>query len=198
MRPIWRFAATATVAIVVAHLLDGWAWAELGRAGVYDNDRGRLLRVIGYYPLWVILGLAVWLQTRDRRDALLLGLMPGVAGLVAEVLKVLLRRERPGLHDGAYVFRAFSDQFWSTKQIGLPSSHALVAFGGAWMLGKLYPRARWLWFALALGCGLTRVQARAHFLSDVVVAAVAAWVVIELGWRWSGAAAARPQPSSSR
>jgi membrane-associated phospholipid phosphatase len=183
MRPIWRFVLTATLLIVLAHLLDGWAWAELGRTGVYDNDRGRLLRIIGYYPLWMVLGLAIWLETRNRRYGLLVALVPGVAGLVAEVLKILLRRERPGLHDGAYVFRAFSDQFWSTKQIGLPSSHALVAFAGAWSLVKLYPRARWVWVALAAGCALTRVQARAHFLSDVTVAAIAAWVVVEVVWR---------------
>jgi len=187
MRPIWRFGILATTAIVVAHLLDGWAWQHLGRDGVYDRDLGRLLRIVGYYPVWVVMGVAVWLETRSRRNALLLALVPGVAGLVAEVLKLLLRRERPAPHDGAYLFRAFSDQPWSTKMIGLPSSHALVAFGGAWMLCKLYPRARVVWLLLAAGCALTRVQARAHFLSDVTVAAVAAWVVVELCWRrWGG------------
>lgn len=188
MRPIWRFGVLATTAIVAAHLLDGWAWQNLGRDGVYAHDSGRLLRIVGYYPLWVLMGWAVWLETRSRRAGLLLALVPGLAGLAAEVLKLLLRRERPAPHDGAYVFRAFTDQPWSTKLIGLPSSHALVAFGGAWMLCKLYPRARVVWLLLAAGCALTRVQARAHFLSDVVVAAVAAWVVVELCWRKWGAA----------
>jgi membrane-associated phospholipid phosphatase len=192
MRPVWRFALLATTAIVIAHLLDGWAWVHLVRDGVYDTDRGRLLRVVGYYPLWILMGAALWLQSRDRRRGLLLILVPGVAGLAAEVLKLLLRRERPGPHDGAYVFRSFTDQPWSTKMLGLPSSHALVAFGGAWLLCRLYPRGWPIWLGLAAGCALTRVQARAHFLSDVTVAAVAAWVVVEFCWRRWGPPADAP------
>lgn len=194
MRPVWRFGIVAIVAIVGAHLLDGWAWQHLGRDGVYDNDRGRLFRIVGYFPLWLALGAALWLQTRRRGEALMLALVPGLAGLAAEVLKLLLRRERPAPHDGEYVFRAFTDQPWSTKMLGLPSSHALVAFAGAWMLCKLYPRATPVWLVLAGGCALTRVQARAHFLSDVTVAAVAAWVVVEICWRKWGTRPLSPEP----
>ena len=35
---------------------------------------------------------------------------------------------------------------------------------------------------MAVGCAVTRVQARAHFLSDVVVAAVLAWITVALLW----------------
>lgn len=194
MRPVWRFGAVALVAVVGAHLLDGWAWQHLGRDGVYDRDSGRLLRIVGYYPLWIALGAALWLQTRRRREALMLALVPGLGGLAAEILKLLLRRERPAPHDGAYLFRAFTDQPWSSKMLGLPSSHALVAFAGAWMLCKLYPRAWPIWVFLAAGCALTRVQARAHFLSDVTVAAIAAWVVVELCWRQWGPRQLTPMP----
>ena len=51
------------------------------------------------------------------------------------------------------------------------------------MLARLYPRARWLWYALAAGCALTRVLARAHFLSDVTLAAIIGWAVAALLWR---------------
>jgi membrane-associated phospholipid phosphatase len=36
---------------------------------------------------------------------------------------------------------------------------------------------------MAAACGLTRVLAQAHFASDVVGAAIAAWVVVALIWR---------------
>lgn len=183
MRQIWRYGGVATIAIVASMLLDGWAWQHLGRDGVYDHDFGRLLRVIGYYPLWVGMGIAVWLERRDRRRAALLALLPGVAGLFAELLKLVLRRERPAPHDGTYFFRPFTDQPWSTKMIGLPSSHAMVAFAGAWVLCRLFPRARVVWLLLAAGCAISRVQARAHFLSDVVVGAVASWMIVEFCWR---------------
>jgi membrane-associated phospholipid phosphatase len=62
--------------------------------------------------------------------------------------------------------------------MGLPSSHTLVAFAGAFALARLFPRARWVFYALAAGCGLTRVMATAHYLSDTVVAACVAWAVV--------------------
>jgi membrane-associated phospholipid phosphatase len=181
----WRTALICIAAIVAAHLLDGWAWLQLVDGEVYEHERGRLLRVVGYYPIWIALAVALWLQTRDRRRALFLGIVPGIGGLAAELLKLLLRRERPGPHDGEYVFRSFSERPFSTSGLALPSSHALVAFAGAFVLCKLYPRAWPVWLALAAGCGLTRVQAHAHFLSDVVTAAVAAWFVVEVCWRVS-------------
>lgn len=185
MRPAIRITLLCAVAIAAAHLLDQWAWVTLPSEGVYDNDRGRLFRVMGYLPLWFAAGAAYWLHARDRRRALLLIFTPALGGLLAEVLKLLFRRERPGLHEGAYVFRPFTDQPWSTKALGLPSSHALVAFSAAFLLCRLFPRAWPIWVALAVGNALTRVQARAHFLSDVTVAAVAGFAVAAFCWhRW--------------
>jgi membrane-associated phospholipid phosphatase len=182
----WRVALICIAALVAAFLLDGWAWLHLVDGEVYEHDRGRLLRVVGYYPLWIAMAVALWLQTRDRRRALLLGIVPGLGGLAAEILKLLLRRERPVPHGGEYFFRSFSERTFSTSGLALPSSHALVAFAGAFILCKLYPRAWPVWVALAAGCGLSRIQAHAHFLSDVVTAAVAAWMVVELAWRAQG------------
>ena len=178
-----RFVLFAVIAIIVAHLGDRWAFSHLVSKGVYDHDLGRMLRTIGYFPFWVVAGLAFWLQSRDRRRALLLALTPGVAGLIDEVLKILSQRERPGLHDGAYFFRSFTGQWWKTSDIGLPSSHAMVAFSVAWILCRIYPRASVVWLGLAAGCAITRVAAQAHFLSDVTVGAVAGIVVAEGMWR---------------
>lgn len=187
MRPVTRVALLSLAAIALAHLGDSYAWQHLARPGVYDRDFGRMLRVVGYLPLWLLLAGALWLQTRDRRRALLLALTPALGGLVAEVLKIVLRRERPGLHEGAYFFRPFSDQPFYTRDIGLPSSHALVGFTGAWLLCRLYPKAWPVWLFLGVGCAYSRVQAHAHFLSDVTVAAVAGYVVVAWVWgRWGG------------
>lgn len=188
MRSVRRFAVVAVVAVVLAHLLDGWAWVHLTRDGVYEQDRGRMFRIVGYLPVWLLLGAALYLQTRDRRRGLLVALVPAAGGLAAEVLKLLLRRERPAPHDGAYVFRSFLERPFSTSGLALPSSHSLVAMSGAFILCRLYPRAWPVWILFGAGCALTRVQARAHFLSDVTVAAVAAWVVVELCWRRWGEA----------
>lgn len=184
-RSVW-YVLLAVIAIVAAHLGDRWAYTDLVSRGVYDHDTGRMLRTIGYLPFWLIAGLALWLQSRDARRGLLLALTPGVAGLIDELLKILSQRERPALHDGAYFFRPFVGQWWKTSDIGLPSSHAIVAFSAAWILCRLYPRASVVWIGLAAGCAITRVAAQAHFLSDVTVAAVAGIIVSEAAWRRFG------------
>ena len=155
----------------------------------YNEDWGRLLRVMGYLPLWFAAALALAMhdgRERGYRRALLLGLAPALTGLAGEMLKLLFRRERPGAHDGAYFLRPFSERTFSTSGLALPSSHAIVAFGGAAILSRLFPRAWPVWWALAWGCGLSRVAAGAHFLSDIVVAAIAAWLIVFGIWRAAG------------
>ncbi len=180
------------VAIVAAHLADAWAWRALRLPGVYEKDWGRLLRSLGYLPTWGAIALSYWLQQRDEpraaRMAGYLALAPTVGGLTAEVLKLVFRRLRPDSDAFGYAFRPFTDQWWSNRGMGLPSSHTLVAVAGAAALAQLFPRARWVFYLLAAGCGLTRVMSTAHFLSDTVVAAcvgmaLSAWLARKMGVR---------------
>ncbi|MFI5311155.1 MAG: phosphatase PAP2 family protein [Gemmatimonadales bacterium] len=166
-------------------LADKWVYDHFYRANLYDQDWARLLRVMGFLPTWIIAAYAMWLQTRvadparAKRRAWYLVLAPTAAGIGAEVLKLLLRRERPEANAGLYEFRLWSDQPFSTAGLALPSSHMMVAFGAATALGRLFPRASWLWITLALGCGATRVLSRAHFLSDVMLGGLMGW---SIGW----------------
>jgi membrane-associated phospholipid phosphatase len=180
-------------AIALAHALDGVAWRSARLLTVNDKDWGRLLRSMGYLPTWGIVALGFWLQQREHprrsRVAWALVLGPALGGGVAEVLKLLIRRLRPNPDVFEYVFRPFAEGPLSNRGMGMPSSHALVAFAGAAVLAQLYPRARWLWYTLAAGCAATRVLAMGHFLSDVVVAAILGVVV---GWNvWSRVGDAR-------
>ncbi len=185
-----RLLLLAVTAVALAHALDGVAWRSARFLSVNDKDWGRLLRSMGYLPTWGVIALGFWLQQHDHPQrsryawALLLG--PALSGGVAEVCKLLIRRLRPNPEVFEYVFRPFAEGPWSNRGMGMPSSHVLVAFGGAAVLAQLYPRARWLWYALAAGCAATRVLAMGHFLSDVVVAAIMGVVVSTLFWdRWA-------------
>lgn len=192
-REAWRALLITLLAFGVASLVDRWAYQHLSNPSVYDRDWGRLLRVMGFLGTWLALAIAVRLheagdvRTRalaSRRAWLLIG-SAALGGLAAEILKLLIRRERPAVHDGLYGFRDFGERTWSTAGLALPSSHTLVAFAGAAMLARLYPRARWVGYTLAAGCAATRVLARAHFVSDVVLAAGLGWLVAwALSKRW--------------
>lgn len=185
VRYAWRVFGLTVVAFALSCLIDKWAYDTLHYAAVYDKDWGRLLRIMGFLGTWAALALAIGLQegaeparrALARRRAWLIIASPALGGLVAEVFKLILRRQRPAVHEGLYGFRPFDERTWSTSGLALPSSHALVAFAGAAMLARLYPRARWVGYTLAIGCGVSRIFARAHFVSDVVLAAGLGWLV---------------------
>ena len=183
------------MAVGLALALDHWAYEHIVYARVYEQDWGRLLRVLGFWPTWLVAAIPLYLHDRGvvaaaKRRALLLAGSPALAGIAGEVLKLLIRRERPDPHGGEYFFRAFSDRPFSSSGLALPSGHTVVAFGAAAMLAYLFPRARWVWFGLAAGCAVTRLLAHAHFLSDTVAAALVALATTAWLWRRFGV----PQP----
>jgi membrane-associated phospholipid phosphatase len=193
--PVWlRYLAVVLLAVAASVTLDAWVYDHVIYERVYEEDWGRLLRVQGFWPLWLLAAVALVMNDWPARAAgrLYPAIMRGwlliasatTAGLVGEVLKILLRRERPRAHDGEYFFRSFADRPLSSSGLALPSSHTIVAFGAAFMLARLFPRAWPVWYLLAAGCGLTRLFVQAHFLSDVVVAALAAWAVAAVVWHW--------------
>ena len=193
-RSAWRMLALTLGATALTLFVDRWVYLNVWNPTVYDHDWGRLLRVMGFAGTWVALAAAVRLhegadparRALARRRAWLLFWAPTFAGALAELLKIAVRRERPALHDGLYGFRPWDERTWSGAGLAFPSSHTAVAFGGAALLARLYPRARWVGYTLAIGCAATRLLARAHFVSDVVFAAGLGWLCAwALARRWS-------------
>jgi membrane-associated phospholipid phosphatase len=185
-------AVRAFVALVItlAFLLipafgDQWAYAHFYQAKLYDHDWAMALRATGTLYVWIPVSLIIWLVQREqdvvaaRRRALLVLGAPVIAGLLCEVLKLVIRRERPDVDAGNWVFRSWSEHTFSSAGLSTPSSHTIVAFAAATMLSRIYPRARWVFYLLALGCGVTRVLSHAHYFSDVTFGALLGWAV---GW----------------
>ncbi len=189
-----RFLVAAAAALLVAHLADGWAYSSLTFPDFANSDLGRMFRVQGFLPLWMVAALLLVLHDWPHRvqgglyaavgRGLLVFSGATIGGIVAEVLKILLRRERPLAHDGAYVFRPWTEDPLYTGSLALPSSHVLVAAGACFVLARLFPRTRYVWYALVAGCGFSRVAARAHFVSDVLLASIVGIVIAEILWRW--------------
>ncbi len=84
---------------------------------------------------------------------------------------LLLKPHRP-------FFRGEFDSF--------PSGHALAAFVLAAFLIAMYPRGRWIWIILAVGCALARVRFRRHFPEDVIVGSALGWLIARwvFSWHW--------------
>jgi membrane-associated phospholipid phosphatase len=184
---IVRNALIAVAVVALSMLADGWVAHHVRYGRVYETDWGRMLRNFGYLPFWLLAAIALALEDRDSREwwrrAALLAAAPTLAGIVGELLKILVRRQRPPDDGSGYAFRAFSDHPFSSRGIGFPSSHAVVAFGAAAMLSRLFPRARVVWYAAAVGCAISRLLAHAHYFSDVVAGAVIGIAAAAFVWR---------------
>lgn len=181
--------------LVVASLLDRPAYLALrvaDRAATEGRDWYQMLRAAGYLPVWLLIAAAFLLHDTGRRApapgsaaparapwrrAAYLATAPALAGLAAEILKPLIGRERPTHHEGFYHFKPFLQGFVDGSNLGLPSSHAAVAFGGAFALAFIMPRTAPVALLAAAGCGLTRLLSGAHFLSDVCAGALVAYAV---------------------
>lgn len=182
------------------------AGARLGDVAMMEAKRGALetrwwfalLKGLGELT-WIVVFVAPVLVLRDwahfasrglasagrvLRRAVFVLLSAALAGGAAEVLKLVVRRLRPnaaldeGLIGGWFAFRPWWERPLSAENLGFASSHAAVAFGAAMALGLIWPRARWLVLALAIGTGLSRMIAGAHFLSDVYAAGVLGWLAV--------------------
>jgi len=146
-----------------------------------NDDWYTLLRNIGFLGTWIIASLAFLLTDRNTKRAVPLLVAPVLAGLAAELLKLVFTRERPVsdsiIQEGGYNFRFPFSGFIDGHNLGLPSSHAAVAFGGCCMLAFFLPRTRILLILLALGCGYSRMITGAHFASDVFLGAIIGFAI---------------------
>lgn len=156
-----------------------------------------LLRIWGTLWTWILIALAILLGTETgatpqagragptpaRRGAAQVLLSATLGGLLAELGKLLIRRERPSELE-VYVFRSFAERPWSSSGLGLPSSHTAVAFAGSLALITLFPRLRGPLLVMAIGCGLTRIISGAHFPSDVLAGALVGCIASRLAVHW--------------
>ncbi len=157
-----------------------------------DTDWHRLLRILGYVPTWLLAAGAFLLIDTKRAARLGWGMAVSRVGLVlfsvigsgvlAELLKLLIRRIRPDDTDGVYAFMPWAGQWWQSGDLGLPSSHTAIAFAGMGILAHLYPRAAVVFIAMACGTAATRFMNHTHFVSDTAFAAVLGLLTARAVW----------------
>jgi membrane-associated phospholipid phosphatase len=94
--------------------------------------------------------------------------------LVSEALKLAIQRERPQL-DGSHGL------LWQQESLSssFPSQHAALAWSAAAVLAREYPGTitQWSAYGLASLISISRITAEAHFPSDVVVGAIAGYLI---------------------
>lgn len=194
----WRLAAAAAALCLLA-LLASWIDVPLSRlvrdameTGRWPGDLTTIVRLSEAFAFGgtvAIIIIAAWtLDPRGWRVVPRLVVCAFGSGLAADLCKLVVARERPRagnaasasdtfgawlpVFNGAY-FEQLGQQYSSGFQ-SFPSGHAATAVGLAIGMATLYPRGRWLFVALATLASMQRIQAGAHFLSDVLAGAALA------------------------
>jgi undecaprenyl-diphosphatase len=127
-----------------------------------------------------LIGLTALLNRRSgwaaaRQAALPLAVSTGI---VEFPIKAFFRRRRPFIAVIQAVVIGKKPGTWS-----FPSGHSAAAFGGAWLLGRCFPRLRWLFFIVAALVAFSRIYLGDHYPGDVVSGSVAGVALAETTWR---------------
>jgi membrane-associated phospholipid phosphatase len=128
------------------------------------------------------------LDPRGWRIALPLAASSLGAGLLVDFFKLFVGRMRPSAATEATSAMATFVGWlpaWGARDAGthghaiqsFPSAHAATAVGLAASLAFFYPRGRWLFALFAALAMVQRLEARAHFCSDVLAGAAVGLVV---------------------
>jgi membrane-associated phospholipid phosphatase len=172
--PPWRTLIAGALLVIAALAGDQFVTNQL----TAESVRGVLERVIG-----VLLSAGPWvlipaiLAAFPNRWRLCAGFLTPVlvsTGLL-HLSKWAIGRARPRLGLGAFHFAPFGGAEYCDS---FPSGHAVSTGAIALLLGIYFPRARWVFYTLALLIGLERVVTNWHFLSDVLAGFVLAGLVV--------------------
>ncbi len=131
---------------------------------------------LGNAAIFLLAGLGAYLYYKKRnppyaKKGLFLFLSVLISGLITTTLKIIISRPRPKLflseHLTAPHFFELKGKFWS-----MPSGHTTTAFAAMVSLGIIFPKYRYLFWAVALLVALSRVALVQHYPSDVIVGAL--------------------------
>ena len=133
--------------------------------------------------IWI--ALIIWGGKTGRLVAAGLVLVIALADQFnSSVLKSIFERSRPChfIDDGIFNVENVRLLVGCGSGRSFPSSHAANNAAGAMLVGWYYPRFKWLFIAIALTIGISRIYVGVHFPLDVlggfVVGIVCAFVVI--------------------
>ncbi|MBN8596782.1 MAG: phosphatase PAP2 family protein [Planctomycetes bacterium] len=196
------FFTFAILGLILTHLLDNTlfraAYVGPDQIGIVESKAWyQILRQAGDIRTWLIVALAVFAHAfwrafggnapRIRIGGIIsIALAPIFSGILAEILRAILGRERPLSETGEFHGHLWRNAFagiyhdgnwFDSSNLGFPSSHAAVAMAGAIAVARAFPGSGFVLVPVAVGCAFTRMLAGRHFASDVFLGMLVGWAV---------------------
>lgn len=137
----------------------------------------KLMEIFAHGTGLIVTGALIWtLAPSYRRNLPRLLAAYGLAGLVVNMIKLLVPRLRPSAGSEANLPETmFNSEYLSQS---FPSGHSAAAVALGLSLAILFPRGKWVFMTLAALACLQRVVFDAHWPSDVMAgAAIGVWAV---------------------
>ncbi|UCE63544.1 MAG: phosphatase PAP2 family protein [Nitrospirota bacterium] len=116
----------------------------------------------------------VWNRDRLKRAGWQSLIAHGIAGLIVQIIKILLGRPRP------YFMHQDHWPIGPSLQGGLntfPSGHSAASFAVAAVLARHFPKAAWIWYAVAGFVAISRIMEGDHFPSDVLAGSLIGFLI---------------------
>jgi membrane-associated phospholipid phosphatase len=181
--PLWAFLTSAGL-LIASIYLDNAISTRMPPEGTRFGDLHHLLRSLGYLPSWFFIGILLVtsappnLRKTRWSAAIFINLTAMVTGIVAELLKILVRRPDPMMGmEGSWKRVPWSEEWWDGSDLCFPSGHAAVAWAAAIAISRRWPGTTPWMMLLAAGCAAGRVQARGHNPSDVIASLLLALLI---------------------
>ena len=124
----------------------------------------------------VILLTALFFQQKKRDKILPLWFAAALSVVVSFILKIVVQRPRP-FQIGLIPILGTPDPSYSIWDFSFPSFHTVAVFAMLPFLDKEFPKFRYVWIALAVIIGFSRMYLGVHFLSDVLAGGVIGYII---------------------
>jgi membrane-associated phospholipid phosphatase len=174
---VWLLPLAATTGVLIGN--DQHTMTSLIRINANDQAHFNTISDAGVVALGALpASMYMWSLFNDAPQAHETGLLTGEALAdslaVAEVFKLVSRRDRPVVNDAQGHF--FSS---GPNDSSFPSNHATAAWAMASVIGDEYPGwvTRTAVYGLAAGVSVSRVLADQHFPSDVLIGSATGWLI---------------------
>lgn len=133
----------------------------------------------------VFLTVAAILLSFPNRRRLIAGWLGTIllSAALTRVMKIAIGRARPRVELGPETFDPLT---FASGMHSFPSGHTSSAVAMAGLLSLYFPRARIVFWFLALIVGLERIRTGAHFLSDVIAGAGVGVLSVYLAYKLLG------------